>query len=1795
MTTSMGDILSLQSLDLTPFEIRGAKSGINNASTTGLVYVDGQYIPAKSAVTGDGSFSSPDSTVRDFSFDSPYGSLTTSSLKIGDSLTADSTAFTIANIDTTSSFQLSMNAGFTGIYPISFNLDQREYIVEPDITRNTITTGIASFVQGNTDVTGSGTTWLSLAARDFIKHDGYQEYFEIEEVLSAEALRLVSPYPGDTTSGAYTAKRWVIGRTKVQYAKNNITYDNQSAKWRYDAIIGNDVTTSVSFRPLTDGIELAFTRSLTSIAPDLMDSWVVINKVFSRETQYETFQFSLPVVPNPESSMELFINDIKKDMFQDYVLNYTQSPVYTPPPSPDQRFVANIMFLEGIANIQPSSAQTESGQMSITDDEGNIIAGIFPGSESIIVDTVPQIPLRDYMLEPNTGTLEIIDTVIDEQIVKYIGASYSDYIDYGFTVKLNGKKQKISFPAETDDDILFQPYSGRLKPRSQGHPGPGEIYEVSYMVETDPISDELIVPSEGQTVIETNFYPIKQDSIFLIKNKDILDEGTDFFVSYLTGKITLITPATSTDLFKINYTPLSKQVNLLTYESGFSYCTVNDSRLTVKEASNFKFGLVNTLLDTEDITVLRIYNEARDKDYDLTNILTEGKEIVLEKNAINISIGLDPTDIVLIDYKFKSDTTEYFPVVINYFNLLEGIETVYVEGADITSFINSNAIITLVRPDSPTQYFFTIVSASYDNFGTKINLKTAIPEDITNPGVFITDDAVSFLTVPVTADPIVVESTTISFPGANIRNIFRKGIVLKIKDDLYQVSNAVYVGSPIQTLVTLNSEALYDYTDTADLSDIKYSDCPVYLEGETEITPVMPAVTLFNQPGFIMNNESDEILTVTSDSSKLTIETSTDSTSFPYLQHTTLGDVSSAINISNISALALTSYALQWQSNKIISLSDPLSVYRDSSTILPVSDAVRYKDIDATVFSDSSNFSVNNVGSVILTNELQKGDRYRFDYLGREFLGDKQVEYSVQYFTSLPAKSKVSASFQYNNLDQFYIQTLDQRDFFEIVTIPRMKEEAKQLSGSVGQGGEIAGDTGEGNAEGGLAGDEYRRQDTDIECRVFKNIYDFFQSRLVAFSNEMEAALGPRVFNNDGTFSEDLQEAAFKVVSRIFPETDYTNFEPMRVNPLTGYFFDDGAKFINGSTDVTGVSTLWTKQLDSSGFIGSTDTTRRYEISTVSDDTNLSLTIPFEENSSGSDGEPYTATNKSFPLYDDDGFLGAKIIGAKNRNFNLLSGDVFDIYLDGTTAEYKKDYTFSAPSNPFLALMYPPSTMSAETVAQLLTSGISGLKCTSERIIDPSAAYGYSSKLVLRSDSTVNFMQLGDNTTVRKLGFTPGETAYGNLDRTDYSIPSTSLFLFPPEIILDGTEASHIISEIGYLNTVISAGIPDKLNRLTSLANVNDASTQIANELITLYKEIPKIETEISATGHIIEEPPPYPSYADTSQAHLNATLMLADTSVAIAYANDIIPSWQGKGINWKWALDFTEHSQFIRGIDSTGVGVDQSSGLGITPIEGQTSFILEAPSGNDRRILDATIYSTYYTPKIVGESPLIGAIDGSWTGWEGSYDYSVNNQITFHLDTPSVITLTDMTTTVNNLRYVTDATAMNLLWEITGDTSQEVYTYVDYPLVSDMRSVLNSSAVVDATSNPAYDSKYCRAFIPTTQLINPDATVYPGLRDATVAYQTISDKLLTDKITFSTDRSNFLLNRINYLDSRKTQIENDIFVEKILHDGGVPGDLYVWANNRFNRRQGCYARLKQIEQQIISNKSALLINKSFI
>ena len=192
-------------------------------------------------------------------------------------------------------------------------------------------------------------------------------------------------------------------------------------------------------------------------------------------------------------------------------------------------------------------------------------------------------------------------------------------------------------------------------------------------------------------MLALNRYHVKQESIFLSKNGAFLEEGVDYFVSYLTGRVLLEEASTDTDIFKVNYTPLSKHVNDLTYEDGSWYCTVHDSRLIIKDAENFKFILANARLDVENITILRIYNETRDSEYSLAGFSTDGTVIILQKNSTNVSIGLAADDVVIIDYKFiqtqdPGNYVEYFPVVVNNMIVEEGSTAIYIENPSLSRF-----------------------------------------------------------------------------------------------------------------------------------------------------------------------------------------------------------------------------------------------------------------------------------------------------------------------------------------------------------------------------------------------------------------------------------------------------------------------------------------------------------------------------------------------------------------------------------------------------------------------------------------------------------------------------------------------------------------------------------------------------------------------------------------------------------------------------------------------------------------------------------------------------------------------------------------------------------------------------------------------------------------------------------------------------------------------------------------------------------------------------------------------------
>jgi hypothetical protein len=1882
MPLSMDQIKVLVSLDLENFEIRGAKYGVNNAKSTSILYVDGQYIPNKNILKGTATFTADSSFITGLTVDPPYSSFDASNWKVGDQFHADSSSFVVRGVRDATSLELNNLTGLSGVMPYDSTLIYREYLVEPDKYNNTLY-GDASFTSGSQNVYGIGTTWSSqLLSGDFIKHDGYQQYFRIDTVPTNDHLTLVSAYTGDTTVGSYKAKHQLVGQMDVRYTQDNFTYEKNSGRWTVDATTDSGIPTSADyFIALNDGINLMFSHTIKSTDPDLMDTATVNNKVFAQKTENDAFQFPLPVIPNPEDTLQVRLNNsivYRPPTGNDYVISYSPDPIYVYPPPKMDRRVANLMFLKVLADTNLLPANTQTGIAVFTDYEGNPVAGIMPGTENIRIDGTRLQVYTEYVLDADAATAYVSSEYVNEPLVKYIASDKSYLIDYGIEVTRNGIRQQYSIPPRNTDAVRIVLNTGRVVPVGKDHPGPGEEYVIDYQVDSDPVDNEVVSVTSGMTSFRLQRFPVKDGSVILLKNGVALEEYTDFMVLVTSGRVILTTPLVITDSISVSYVPLAGQTNGITYADGKNYCTVYDSRLTIRNVDLYEFTLEDYRIDTETITVQRICNQTHHADYDLASLSTSESTVRVSRSSTNLAIGLSDTDIVTIDFTYESETLEYSPLAINNFTIPEGSSSFYIVGQDVRSDFSSGAIVRMEPSDIQRTFLFPVSSTTYDGEDTLIKLDSSSSEEIINPYIYVTDSSVSFGYVGYTAAPIVSGANTISFPNTNSPNIFRTNTAIKVDLDVYSISSASYDQDATATVVTLASDVSKDYTSSGILSALTMSDGPLYVEGDTVLVPRSYALDDPQEPGMTVSYYSERAAYITTDSSRFVVATDQSSYLFSYstIQH--LSDLSSAIFTAGISDLALTLYASGHDCFKMYPVTGK-AVSDGAPLLLTLKPALL---LDGT---DTVDFSLSN-GTVVLNHGVAKGQRYNLDYLGLDYLGNRQVTVSGDFFTTLPKGSKLSASFEYDNLDQFYIQVMSQRNFLEQVIQPRVKEEAVYLSGSVGQGGDVPGDDAQGNSEGGVTGDEYKRQDLEIECRVFKQIYDWFQNRLQAFGNEYYAALGWKLCNNDGLLSSADETLAPYSFNRMWPTADYTSLPPYPITPLTGQTRGPGqAIFINGQKDVTraddGVS-IWSRQIFVGDWMRPSDMTTNFQVQSIINDSSIVLTTPYVGPTSPIDGEEFVITS-SFPLYDDDGYVGPKIVGTKTKPTpKLKTGDTFRCFVDGNLRSCAFPSSYNGKSI---------SKFNLFDVADYMNTQLPSINTTVEWAYDPATSYGYKNVIALRVDSSTpyNCLLIGDSSSVAKLGFVVDSSACGNYDRSSSGA----------EILWDTTEAGYLNQEIPLLDTIVTAGVSNKLARVSYTGQANAVKALAMSEALCIIQEQYKLTDESNSESWILQEPG-QPSYNSTLIAFGDTTDYQADCSAAYTYDYAVGYDFTGKVDAWKWNLDYLSHIQGILGTDITGVGVPVSSGPGVTDIRGQTEFILQHfPSDHDRRIMNwwgVPFGSVIMHPYVIFNNDN-SSIDGSFTGWVPSTEYSLNNEITFHLnDTVGLFNIqyagpdalgyfnvtynnvADMT----NISYLIDTSSMNLYWHHDTTYEHRSFLYSSYPTVQSFKNDINlitglsasgsigfdastppfkqdatnisigappTATVVDATIYPQLTGLQYTTNMTSLQLswthvssetstfpyadyttvaairtginglagivthpiktgadtsrppfkfdsgfIPPDATLYPTLRPLTVYYPTISDEMLYDRTTFVHDRSDVVTARITYLDeTRQPQIINHIKSEEYLRatDGGT-GNLYNWADNRFNRSQGCLARLRQTEKIIERNKSALAINK---
>jgi hypothetical protein len=259
-----------------------------------------------------------------------------------------------------------------------------------------------------------------------------------------------------------------------------------------------------------------------------------------------------------------------------------------------------------------------------------------------------------------------------------------------------------------------------------------------------------------------------------------------------------------------------------------------------------RFTLANSNLKPSDSTFLRIYNVTRNKDYNIAGITTDTQYVSLASDTSNQSIGLASSDVVVTDYKYASEETEYSPIIINNFVVPQDTTSIHIPANDVTSLFLPGAIVRLTPSDGAMDNYFIVTNSVYDGEDTDIGFSVPVPEDIINPSIYVSDSSVGFNLVGDCTN-ITSGSNLVIFPDLNVPYLFRPYSLIKVASDIYGVTGAIY--SEGSTQVTLTSKATKDYTSTP----VWLSNTPVPVEGLTTINPFYPVITEPAQPGMYLN------------------------------------------------------------------------------------------------------------------------------------------------------------------------------------------------------------------------------------------------------------------------------------------------------------------------------------------------------------------------------------------------------------------------------------------------------------------------------------------------------------------------------------------------------------------------------------------------------------------------------------------------------------------------------------------------------------------------------------------------------------------------------------------------------------------------------------------------------------------------------------------------------------------------------------------------------------------------------
>ena len=1114
-------------------------------------------------------------------------------------------------------------------------------------------------------------------------------------------------------------------------------------------------------RPMEDGILLASIPNGATGTPDLRFTGFVSKYLNKPSANTPTLTFT--PIPYPSdltypATLEYFklnmsYKGVTRELVggEDYLLSYTSNPEYDGyKPFSSAATSASINLLEQIdANDYKVTIKT-NGLIPLRH-RGQNITSIYSPTVTVSRET-PVLPSGvtgvelaqdvDYVLNASSGTMVTVGYSVNEEPVEAILKALDPIYD-GMEVYLNEVPFALAGSTGLVNPVrLVQGVDFNINTLNGGFSfvkpiPPDSSVEINYLVEGT--KQDFKKASEFATDLRLDYFPVMPNTVTMQGTYAVngatgtvraMQEGVDFNLYYENGAIELLQAAKDQPYsIYANYTPAAKiKCQTAPTSTPHQYSLrVIDVPSVVSDGGK----IVDTVLRAENVTLEKV-RTLGGTEVSLTGVTTASPGIftLKDSNSTLAKDGLALSTLTTVDSRVP-----FYPV-IQYRNQFNAAATSLVLQNTMPqdSGVTGGALL-LIRSlqDSSYRTYTTATSVSKQlGLNTLITLNPPLPANVLLPYINASDSSIVLSSiVGATLNSYSKNAVSLKFTNGYLLNL-KAGCLINLSGaQLVSVTSVTLNSNGADLLVGINPPVRASEDNEASLALTTYTNRPVYVEGDTAILTdngmISDAVPIFQL--YRKNPPATEVRTsiVITDSTLTVTDQLLGEEAVPY--SVAMNPTDTIQSFVNTITSGITGVGLILGYTGIRPLASlPVDSISDTEfSFNPIQLPYKVKGFPA-VFKDGhgitgfypllrSDESYSVVANVIkLADPLVHGDRFKVTYTYadtmRSHIGDT-IKTSMSRFVAIPKNTLFNVSNDYETSDQFYIETMTEADYLDQVITPYL-EQQEQLAKGPGTLGVNDGASVDIVTPPGVTNNYYTIRENYLMTMLMWKISQYYFHRMAAFAKELQGVCGLRIGNNDfastnknlnrmSSWYDVTSQASFNQ-SLFFPtshkdskpladdrfEKTYTAYD--QVIPYNSYYSVTNAGPTGRVGYIKGLYSNFkegTRDIEVGYGIQVKGTSEYIPISNIVDNTILKLaapiygarflpTAPFSTAPlpsipiMGSTYKVQRTTVPSAPIWDERGFPGAYAVGLTNESTYLGADASFSI---GISEDYGSTYT----------------------------------------------------------------------------------------------------------------------------------------------------------------------------------------------------------------------------------------------------------------------------------------------------------------------------------------------------------------------------------------------------------------------------------------------------------------------------------------------------------------------------------------